>query len=83
MYFNFSLISHVVVEIFNLKAGGFIWQMGCALCGSVHVTGLTRIFCHKSFIVHLAAFHDFMYSVHSAFKSRLRRDMRVMSYRLA
>lgn len=41
MYFNFSLISHVVVEIFNLKAGGFIWQMGCALCGSVHVTGLT------------------------------------------
>ena len=43
MYFNFSLISHVVVEIFNLKAGGFIWQMGCALCGSVHVTGLTRI----------------------------------------
>jgi hypothetical protein len=33
----------VVVEIFNFKAGGFIWQMGCALRGSVHVTGLTSI----------------------------------------
>jgi hypothetical protein len=43
----------VVVEIFNFKAGGFIWQMGCALRGSVHVTGLTRspsnIFCAVGF----------------------------------